>query len=192
MKLDPEVRRELAKMARDCLILSLVMALGFLVLGKLNAAAVYGLLIGYALAVGNFFFLSLGVTRALDTGDESAAKRVMLVSRTVRTVVMLSVMGVCIWVWTRSERIHWLPVVAAAFYPRIVIGLRGMLSWYLHRKDPAPEGSAPYPEEDEDEEETEDGFEKFVSRFSKGPVPGGERDKASGSGSVSDDKNNKQ
>lgn len=171
MKLDPEVRRELLKMVRDCLILSLVMALGFLLLGKLNAAAVYGLLIGYALAVGNFFFLSLGVTRALDTGDETAAKRVMLVSRTVRTAVMLAVMGVCIWVWTRSERIHWLPVVAAAFYPRIVIGIRGMLSWYLHRRDPAPEGSEAYADEEEDEEGREDEFEKFVGRFSKGPVP---------------------
>lgn len=180
MKLDPEVRSELLKMARDCLILSLVMALGFLILGKLNAAAVYGLLIGYALAVGNFFFLSLGVTRALDTGDETAAKRVMLVSRTTRTAVMLAVMGVCIWIWTRSERIHWLPVVAAAFYPRIVIGVRGMLAWYRHRKDPAPEGSAPYPEEDEDGEEREDEFEKFVGRFSKGPVPGEEQDKTSG------------
>jgi len=180
MKLDPEVRSELLKMARDCLILSLVMALGFLIFGKLNAAAVYGLLIGYALAVGNFFFLSLGVTRALDTGDEAAAKRVMLLSRTVRTVVMLAVMGVCIWVWTQSERIHWLPVAAAAFYPRIIIGVRGMLAWYLHRKDPAPEGSAPYPEEDEDEEAKEDEFEKFVGRFSKGPVPGEEQDKASG------------
>ncbi|MBR5680576.1 MAG: ATP synthase subunit I [Clostridia bacterium] len=173
MRLDPEVRSELLKMARDCLILSLVMALGFLVLGRLNAAAVYGLLIGYVMAVGNFCFLSVGVTRALETGDETAAKRVMFVSRTVRTVVMLAVMGVCVWVWTRSERIHWLPVVAAAFYPRIVIGVRGMLSWYLHRKDPAPEGSAEYADEDE-EEEREDEFEKFVGRFSKGPVPGEE------------------
>ena len=177
MKLDPEVRKELMKMARDCLILSLVMALGFLILGKLNAAAVYGLLIGYAMAVGNFFFLSVGVTRALDSGDEHTARRVMLVSRAVRTAVMLGVMGVCIWVWTQSEKIHWLPVVAAAFYPRIVIGVRGTLAWYLHRKDPAPEGSAEYAEEDE-EEEREDEFEKFVGRFSKGLVPGKEPEDA--------------
>ena len=71
-------------------------------------------------------------------------------------------------------------MVAAAFYPRIVIGVRGMLAWYLHRKDPAPEGSAPYPEEDEDGEAKEDEFEKFVGRFSKGPVPGEERDKTPG------------
>ena len=188
MNLDPEVRKELLKMARDCLILSLVMALGFLVLGKLNAAAVYGLLIGYVMAVGNFYFLSVGVTRALDSGDEAAAKRVMLVSRTVRTAVMLAVMGVCVWVWTRSERIHWLPVVAAAFYPRIVIAVRGTLTWYLHRRDPAPEGSEPVPEEEEAGEEAEDEFEKFVGRFSKGPVPGEESGRTSGS----DDNNNKQ
>lgn len=185
MKLDPEVKSELTKMARDCLILSLVMAVGFLIFGKLNAAAVYGLLIGYAMAVGNFFFLSVGVTRALATGDEAAAKRTMLLSRTARTVVMLAVMGVSIWVWTQSERIHWLPVVAAAFYPRIVIAVRGTLAWYLHRKDPAPEGSAPVEDDDEDGEE-EDGFEKFVGHFAKGPIPGEEKKE------TTDDSQNKQ
>ena len=182
MKLDPEVRGELFKMARDCLILSLVMALGFLVAGKLNAAAVYGLLIGYALAVGNFYFLSVGVTRALDTGDETAAKRVMLASRTARTVVLLGVMGVCIWIWTQSERIHWLPVAAAAVYPRIVIAARGLFAWYAHKKDPAPAqtdrtGTEEPQKPDEPEEETEDEFEKFVGHFSKGPVPGEEQKK---------------
>ena len=183
MRLDPEVKSEVAKMARDCLILSLVMALGFLIAGKLNAAALYGLLIGYALAVGNFFFLSVGVTRALDTGDETAAKRVMLASRSARTVVLLAVMGVSIWLWTRSEAIHWLPVVAAAFYPRIVIAARGMLAWIRHRKDPAPVSSDSGADredrdrEEEDEEESDDEFEKFVGHFSKGPVPGEEQKK---------------
>ena len=174
MNLDPEVKTELKKMARDCLILSVLMALGFLLFGMMSMAVVYGLLIGYALAVGNFFFLSVGVTRALDTGDEAAAKRIMLTSRTLRTVVMLAVMGVCIWTWTHSERIHWLPVVAAAFYPRIVIAARGWIAWFLHRKDPAPETAEPY-EDDADEEEEEDGFEKFVGHFAKGPVPGEEK-----------------
>ena len=187
VKLDPEVRGELFKMARDCLILSLVMALGFLVFGKLNLAAVWGLLIGYALAVGNFFFLSVGVTRALDTGDEAAAKRVMLASRTARTVVLLGVMGVCVWIWTQSERIHWLPVVAAAFYPRIVIAARGLFAWYAHKKDPAPAQTERTEEPEEPEEETEDEFEKFVGHFSKGPVPGEEQaknqDKQSGDAS---------
>ncbi|MBE6726903.1 MAG: ATP synthase subunit I [Ruminococcaceae bacterium] len=176
MKLDPEVKTEVAKMARDCLILSLVMALGFLIAGKLNAAALYGLLIGYALAVGNFFFLSVGVTKALDSGDEATAKRVMFASRTARTVVLLAVMGVSIWTWTQSEAIHWLPVVAAAFYPRIVIGARGMLAWIRHKKDPdpAPSGDAPAYGDEGDGEEKEDEFEKFVGHFSKGPVPGEE------------------
>ena len=174
MKLDPEVKTEIRKMARDCLILSAVMALGFLIFGKMNAAAVYGLLIGYVLAVGNFYFLSVGVTRALDTGDEARAKRMMLASRTLRTVVMLAVMGVSIWVSTHSGRIHWLPVVAAAFYPRIVIAVRGMASWYLHKNDPAPEPDPDAAAGWDDEEEEEDGFEKFVGHFSRGPVPGAE------------------
>ena len=50
----------------------------------------------------------------------------------------------------------------------------------------APDGSAPYPEEDEDGAAKEDEFEKFVGRFSKGPVPGEEQDKTSGKNNETD------
>ncbi|MBO4366848.1 MAG: ATP synthase subunit I [Clostridia bacterium] len=179
MKMEPEVKAEIRKMARDSLILSVLTALAFLAFGKLNMAAVYGLLIGYAMVMANFILLSIAATRAVDSGDETAAKRIMLGSRIFRTVLMLGVMGVCVWIWTRSERIHWIPVVAAAFHPFIIFTARGWIGYFLHRKDPASETTdrteaSPLPDADEDGEE-EDEFEKFVGRFAKGPVPGSEK-----------------
>ena len=180
--MEPEVRAGIVGMARDSLILSVLMAVGFLVFGQLNAAAVYGILVGYALVMTNFILLSVAATRAVDSGDETRAKRIMLGSRVFRTVLMLGVMGVCIWTWTHSERIHWIPVVASAFYPFVSLTVRGWIGYFLHRKNPAPEIPAGDDAETEEEEEREDEFEKFVGRFAKGPVPGEEKKKPENGG----------
>lgn len=196
MKMDPEVKAEIGKMARDSLILSVLTALVFLAFGKFDTSVLYALLIGYAMVMANFILLSAAATRAVDSGDETAAKRIMLGSRVFRTVLMLGVMGVCVWTWVHTGRIHWIPVVAAAFHPFVIFTARGWISYLLHRKDPVPE--KPEGEESslppEDEEEEEDEFEKFVGRFAKGPVPGSEnkpsgetkRDPENGSGSGAD------
>ena len=183
MKLDPEVLAENRKMARDCLILTAVMAAGFLVARRFDLSVVWGLLIGYALAVGNFYFMSVGLTAALSTGDETAAKTKIRQSYLIRTLVMLAVMAFSLW----TERIHWVPVIASVFYPRIVLAMRGAWTWIRRRRHPEeePEPAAreipaePLNESlNEQEEETPDEFEKFVSHFSKGPVPGEEKGKA--------------
>ena len=193
MKLDPEVLDENRKMARDCLILTAVMAAGFLVARRFDLSVVWGLLIGYALAVGNFYFMSVGLTKALSTDavrlmgeivKETAAKTKIRQSYLIRTLVMLAVMAFSLW----TERIHWVPVIASVFYPRIVLAMRGAWTWIRRRRHPEeePEPAAreipaePLNESlNEPEEETPDEFEKFVSHFSKGPVPGEEKGKAS-------------
>ena len=177
MKLDPEVLAENRKMARDCLILTAVMAAGFLVARRFDLSVVWGLLIGYALAVGNFYFMSVGLTKALSTGDETAAKTKIRQSYLIRTLVMLAVMAFSLW----TERIHWVPVIASVFYPRIVLAMRGAWTWIRRRRHPEeePEPAAREIPAEPEEEESPDEFEKFVSHFSKGPVPGEEKGKAS-------------
>ena len=176
MKLDPEVLDENRKMARDCLILTAVMAAGFLVARRFDLSVVWGLLIGYALAVGNFYFRSVGLTKALSTGDETAAKTKIRQSYLIRTLVMLAVMAFSLW----TERIHWVPVIASVFYPRIVLAMRGAWTWIRRRRHPEekPEPAAREIPAEPEEEESPDEFEKFVSHFSKGPVPGEEKGKA--------------
>ena len=176
MKLDPEVLDENRKMARDCLILTAVMAAGFLVARRFDLSVVWGLLIGYALAVGNFYFMSVGLTKALSTGDETAAKTKIRQSYLIRTLVMLAVMAFSLW----TERIHWVPVIASVFYPRIVLAMRGAWTWIRRQRHPEEEPEPAAREiPAEPEEETPDEFEKFVSHFSEGPVPGEEKGKAS-------------
>ena len=192
MKLDPEVLDENRKMAVGCLCCSLAMAVGFLVARRFDLSVLFGIVIGFLLAVGNFFFMSVGITRALATGDEVTAKAKMRSSYIVRTIVMLAVMALSLAV----DWIHWLPVLASVFYPRIVLTARSLWSWYKAKKNPLPPASgedAPesaeadlsdpdavparsLPADDyEDGEDSPDEFEKFVSHFSKGPVPGKDR-----------------
>ncbi|MCR5682461.1 MAG: ATP synthase subunit I [Clostridiales bacterium] len=187
MKLDPEVLEENRKMAVGCLICSLLMAVGFLIARRFDLSVLFGIVIGFLLAVGNFFFMSVGITRALATGDEAAAKTKMRSSYIVRTIVMLAVMALSLAV----DRIHWLPVLASVFYPRIVLTARNLWSWYQAKKHPLPPEeeaprtdadpdaiparSLPADDADADGDEKPDEFEKFVSHFSKGPVPGKEQ-----------------
>ena len=135
MKLDPEVVRENRNMAIGCLVCSLLMTLGFLIAGRLDLSVVLGVVIGFALAFGNFFFMSIGITKALETGDEAAAKRTMRVSYLIRTVVMLGVIALSLL----TDRIHWLPVTASVFYPRVIITVRNLYSRWKHRNDIEPE-----------------------------------------------------
>ena len=74
MKLDPEVLEENRKMAVGILCCSLLMAVGFVIARRFDLSVLLGLIVGFLLAAGNFFFMSVGITRALATGDEAAAK----------------------------------------------------------------------------------------------------------------------
>ena len=164
MKFDPEVKKDIGFMALGCGVCSIVVALVFAVIGKFTLPVLWGTLVGYVLSFGNFVLMSVGVLKALETGDEVTAKLKMRRSYVFRTVVMLAVIGVSIAV----EFVNWVPVVASVFYPRIIITARGLWRKYKTRNDPPPTYD-PVPE-DEEEEKTDE-FEKFVSGFSKGEVP---------------------
>ena len=175
MKLEPEVIRENRNMALGCACCSAAMAIGFLIARRFDFSVALGILVGFLLAVGNFYFMSLGITKALATGDETAAKARMRSSYIARTIVMLAVMALSLAV----DWMHWLPVLASVFYPRIVLTARSLWTWYRHKRspeeDPVPAARSVPGEDEEDGEEKPDEFEKFVGHFAKGPVPGEEK-----------------
>ncbi len=173
MKLEPEVWRNIRKIAVGSLVCTALTFAGLMIARQPFWPSLFGCLLGYAIAVGNFTVMAAGVSRALETGEERTAKRQMRISYILRTVVMLGLMVLAIL----SDRIHAVPVVLAAFYPRIVIFVDGLISTWRMRRDrrlhpekyEEPEYEA-LPEDDG--EEKEDGFEKFVGAFHRGPVPG--------------------
>ncbi len=198
MKLDKEVRNDLRTMAVGCLVCTAIIMLGFLIAGSFDLTVVIGGVIGWLLAFGNFFFMSIGVIKALETGDESTAKLKMRSSYLGRTVVMLAVMVVALIV----DWIHWVPVVASVFFPRIVITARNLINLAVSRKQhlsgngdensendstdatEASNNASNLPNDDEDEEN--DALETFMKGFYKGTVPGEEK---SANGNNTDAKN---
>ena len=166
MRFDKEIRQNLIFMAVGCGVCSVLAVLGALLIGELTLPVLLGCAVGWILSFGNFFFMTVGIIMALETGDEKEAKRKMRNSRILRTVIMLAVIALTI---IFPHYVHWLPVILSTFSPRILITAKGYWDFFRHRNDPVPENLNPVPDEDE---EDEDGFEKFVGHFSNGKVPG--------------------
>ena len=145
-------------MALGCLVGTAVTALVFVLLGRFDMSVALGCLIGYVMTVGNFFWMSCALSLALEE-DEVATQLKMKRSYVLRSVIMLVVMGASIVL----DGIHWVPVVAAVFYPRIIIFLRGIVQSIKDRNAPTPP-PAPITEEEEDDE---DEFERFVGGFAR-------------------------
>lgn len=159
MKLDPIVKKETGYMALGCLVGTVITAVVFLALGKFDLSVLLGCLVGYVMAVGNFFWMSCALSLALEEEDEVATQLKMKRSYVFRSVILLGIMGASIV----FDGIHWVPVVAAIFYPRIIIFIRGIVQSIKNRNAPTP---PPAPVEDEGEDDTDE-FEKFVEGFSK-------------------------
>ncbi len=166
MKLDPEIKKDVGFMAVGCGVCSVIVAAVFAVIGKFDMSVLIGTVVGYILAFGNFVSMTYGVIKALETGDENAAKLKMKSSYTVRTIIMLAVMGASIVL----DFIHWVPVIVSVFYPRVIITARNVWRGITHKggDEAVSEVTSSAPSPIEDEEEETDEFEKFVSGFSKG------------------------
>lgn len=171
MRFEHEVKNDLWFMGIGCAVCSVLTAVGAVLIGEASIPVFLGCIVGWLLSFGNFFFMTVGIMMALETGDERLAKRKMNSSRAARTVIMLAVIALAILF---PHYVHWLPVILATFYPKILIGARGYWNFFRHRNDPVPESTSNTSDAWDDEEEDEDGFEKFVGHFAKGNIPGGE------------------
>lgn len=175
MKLEPEVKKDVAVIGAGCFVCSLITAAVFLIIGRFTLAVFLGILVGFALSFGNFLLMVVGMVKALANGDETEAKTKMRSSYTLRMIMMLVVIAIAVVV----DAIDWIPVVAAVFYPRIVIMVKGWVDSAREKKNPAHAYSASVP--DEADEEKTDEFEKFVGSFRRGRIPGEEaKDKKDG------------
>jgi len=107
MKLEPEVKKEILIMTVGCAVCSALVMAGFLIFGAFDYTVAIGAGVGFSLAVVNFYLMSIGVIRALETGDEVAAKMKMRSSYIARTILMVAVMAAAIIL----DFVHWLPVI---------------------------------------------------------------------------------
>ncbi len=119
MKMDKTVKKETAVIIIGTLILGAVMVAVFALLGKYDYTVLTGTALGSFAAVLNFFLMALTVQKAVGC-DEAEAKKKIQISYTVRSIALLAVLGVGVYL----PYFHWLPVVVSSLFPRITILFR--------------------------------------------------------------------
>ena len=123
MKPQKAVIQETRRIAIGTAILCALMLIVFLAIGQMTWLVALGALIGYAVAVGNFFFMAMDVQRVTqdyDPEDENAVKQAkakMRHSYNRRMLVMVLALGASIY----FLRVNWIAALLPQLFPRFVI-----------------------------------------------------------------------
>ncbi len=118
-KLDPTVIRETKYIAVMVLLLSILMEAVFLIIGKWSLKVLWGNLLGASAAVLNFFFMGIGVQKAVSK-DEKQAKNIMKMSQVLRNFMLFAVLAFGILL----PCFNIVSLIVPIFFPRIAIALR--------------------------------------------------------------------
>ena len=120
--IDPVVQKETRFIAAVVLILSGLMQIVFLVLGKWDYKVLLGTLWGMLLAVGNFFLMARTVEKAVSLNPEDVKKK-------VQTSLQLRLAGLvlgCV-VGGLVPFFNTYAVLVPQFFPRIGVAVRGLM-----------------------------------------------------------------
>lgn len=120
IKINNTVIKETQYIAVFSLILSLLMqAIFLIVLRRFDYTVVLGNILGLLIAVGNFFFMGIGVQKAVEK-DEKGAKSVLRLSQTVRFFAIFAIAAIGILLdWFND-----IAVIVPIFFPRIAIAAK--------------------------------------------------------------------
>ncbi|MBR5923521.1 MAG: hypothetical protein IKZ59_06990 [Clostridia bacterium] len=120
VKIDGTVIKETRYIALFSCVLSLLMQAVFLiVLRRFDYTVLLGNLLGLLIGVGNFFFMGIGVQKALKK-DADEAKKVLRFSQTARFfgIFVLTIVGVLIPIFDV------IALMISIFFPRIAIAAK--------------------------------------------------------------------
>ena len=121
VKISPTVIKETRYIAVFSIILSLLMQAVFLiVLRRFDYTVVLGNALGLSVAVGNFFFMGLGVQKAVEK-DEKGAKNVLRFSQTARFFAIFAIAAIGVLLDCFND----IAVIVPIFFPRIAIAAKG-------------------------------------------------------------------
>jgi len=117
LKLQPASKRELGRISVGVVAGSAVMLGVLAALGKFSLPALWGALLGAAVAVGNFCYLAVSVQKAA-AADAERARMIMRASYTTRMLITLAalVLGVAL-----RKAFWWPAVLIPILLPRVTI-----------------------------------------------------------------------
>lgn len=131
MKLQPASKRELGRISVGVVVGSALMLGVFAALGKFTWQALWGALLGAAVAIGNFFYLAVSVQKAA-AAEADRARMIMRASYTTRMLITLValVLGVAL-----KKVFYWLAVLIPILLPRVTILVLQITGVYRPNRD---------------------------------------------------------
>lgn len=137
MKVEKIIIKETVNIGIGILICSGFTQIGFLIFGQYSLAVLLGSVYGGAIALINFFLMGLAVQKVADMDDQNAAKRKMQSSYSSRQLLLLFLVGFGMYIAVNHGIFHWLPIILAIIYPRLIIAFGGIFrkEWRTKRGD---------------------------------------------------------
>lgn len=122
IKPNATVKNETRYIALFCVILSIIMQIVFILLGKWTYKVILGNILSLMVAILNFFVMGLTVQKAV-TLEESDARKLMRSSQNLRNAgifiaVVIGVVAPCF---------NTVAVIVPVFFPRIAISFRPLI-----------------------------------------------------------------
>lgn len=128
MTVDKVVKQETLNIAKGLLICSIITMLVYLVIGQFSLAVLLGSLYGCAITLLNFFLMGITVQNVAHTADEKMAKKKMQFSYSMRQLGLLLLVGLGMYISVEYHIFHWLPILIALIYPRLIIGVMSIIN----------------------------------------------------------------
>ena len=125
---------ETRHIAIGVLLADIVMCIVFLLLGQFDYTVVLGTLWGSVFAVGNFFFMGLGVQKAMDMED--GAKRYMQKNYALRMCACVAGMAVGV----KAPVFHSIAALIPFLFPKLVIYAMQIFGLYRPSENKCEEG----------------------------------------------------
>ena len=118
MKIDPTVRKETGYIAIVTLLAGVLQQAVFLILGKWTLSVLLGGVYGWAVALGNFFFMCLSIQKAVSQ-EEKDAKSTLKFSQSMRLLALFLLAMAAFY----APFLHSVSAVIPYLYPRLAIAL---------------------------------------------------------------------
>ena len=129
MKIQDATKRETMHIGLGTLVLSAVMNLVFLLIGKWDLTVLWGTLLGGGFAVLNFFLLGLTVQKMASQQSDKKGKLVLQLSYSLRMLATLLVVVLAI----KLDCFSWVAAVIPLLFPRLTI--LGMQLFGMYKPD---------------------------------------------------------
>ena len=116
MKVKYVIVKETIRITLGCLLLSLIMILIYLLIGKFSSAVILGALVGSLIAILNFLALGISLQKTVTKSEENI-KNMVRVSYSSRMIIMFILLAVCLY----SGRFNSISLMLPLIFPRITI-----------------------------------------------------------------------